>query len=142
MTFVSMRLLSFALAFLLVAAAVRAEDEGPPSEVELQMEQISRDLKKLSRQLGTLGKKEASLALIDSALAANAACQKLTPASAGDRTGADLEEYLALYQRGLAELEACLQGLRRSVVDGDSAAAEAALDEAYALRKSYHKKLL
>lgn len=139
-----MRLLTVTLAAFLTATApaLQAEDDGPPSEVELQMEQMSRDLKKLSRQLEDPAKKDASLALVDSALAANAASQKLTPASAGERTGQELEEYMALYQRGLTELEACLRRLRQNLADGDLVAAADALDEAYALRKSYHKKLL
>jgi len=106
------------------------------------MDQMSRDLKKLSRRLDTLGQKDACLALVDSALAANAACQKLVPASAGDRRGKDLDDYLALYQQGLAELEASLQKLRRDLADGNMAAAAEELDAAYDLRKRYHKKLL
>jgi soluble cytochrome b562 len=139
-----MRFLPATLAVILLATvpAVWGEEEVPPSAVELHMDQMSRDLKKLSRRLDAPGQKDACLALVDSALAANAACQKLVPASAGERSGKELEDYLALYQQGLAELEASLQKLRRALADGNMAGAAEELDAAYDLRKRYHQKLL
>ncbi len=139
-----MRLLIAALVGLLAVTgtSTRAEEDRPPSEVERQMERISRDLKKLSRQFEDPAKKESSLALVDSALEANAASKKLVPASADGLSGQELEAYMELYQQGLSELEACLQTLREKLSEDDVVAAAESLDQAQALRKRYHKKLL
>ena len=121
---------------------VRADEEEISSPVDLLMEQISRDLKKLSRQFDKEASRASSLELIDAMLQSNNEAKALVPASVGDRTGAERETYLRRYQEGMEELGRCLTSLKTALASGDAGKTEALIDEAYALRKKYHDELL
>lgn len=121
---------------------VRADQEEISSPVDLLMEQVSRDLKKLSRQFDNVASKASSLDLIDAMIKSNNEAKALVPESVGDRTGAARETYLLRYREGMEELGRCLVSLKTAVAAGEDGITEALLDEAYALRKKFHDELL
>jgi len=127
---------------LCYAADVRADADENPSPVDLLMEQISRDLKKLSRQFDNKASLASSLALVDAMIKANNEAKGLVPESVGDRTGERREAYLARYREGMDELGRCLGSLKVALESGEHGTAEALIDEVHALRKKYHDELL
>jgi soluble cytochrome b562 len=133
---------AIAASLLGTTCMVRADEEEISSPVDLLMEQISRDLKKLSRQFDNEASRASSLELIDAMLQSNNEAKALVPASVGDRTGAEREIYLRRYQEGMEELGRCLTSLKTALASGDAGKTEALIDEAYALRKKYHDELL
>lgn len=134
-----------ALAILVVAifstAAPHAEEESDSSPVDLLLEQVSRDLKKLSRQFENPASRESSLALADALIEAASKAKQLEPESVGDRTGAEREEYMALYHQGMDALLVQFQTLKAALEKEEPGTAEAAIEEAYALREKYHTEL-
>lgn len=135
-------LLTIAASLLGSICMIQAEEEESSSPVDLLMEQISRDLKKLSRQFDNEASRTSSLELIDAMIKSNNEAKALVPESVGDRTGAERENYLVRYREGMDELGRCLASLKAAVSSGDAGQTEALIDEAYALRKKYHDELL
>ena len=133
---------TIAASLLCSTCIVRADEEEISSPVDLLMEQISRDLKKLSRQFDNEASRASSLELIDAMLKSNNEAKALVPESVGDRTGAERETYLRRYQEGMEELGRCLTSLKTALASGEAGKSEALIDEAYALRKKYHDELL
>jgi len=138
MTFLSLG----AICLLCLLVPCVADDGENASPVDLLMEQVSRDLKKLSRQLDNEASKTSSLQLVDAMIEANDEAKALTPESVGDRTGEEREKYLARYREGMDELAQCLASLKAALLAGDAGKAEELVEEAYALRKKYHEELL
>lgn len=136
-----LRLLYATLLLLLSIPACRGDDEES-SPVDLLMEQVSRDLKKLSRQFENPNSRDSSLELADAMIKANIEAAGLVPESVGEREGEEREKYLARYRHGMEELGKCFAALRSAIEADDSARAEELIDEAYALRKKYHTELL
>lgn len=124
----------------LLAPASFGEDEQS-SPVDTLMEQMSRDMKKLSRQVDNPAARERSLSLADGLIEASNKAKALVPESAGERSGQELNDYLSLYQRGLDALLEQFKTLKQAIEADDSAAAEAALEEAWSLREHYHREL-
>lgn len=135
-------LLRLLLALVLFTATAPAEDDEPPSPVDILMESISRDLKKLSRQFDNAASKASSLQLVEAMIKANTEATALTPESVGDRAGAERESYLARYREGMEELSQCLAALKVALEKDNAGEAGALIDRAYALRKQYHDELL
>ena len=119
-----------------------AADDEQPSPVELLMECISRDMKKLSRQFDNASSKVSSLELVDAMIKANTEAKSLTPASVGTRTRTERDTYLTRYREGMDELARCLASLKAALETENTGEAEALIDRAYALRKQYHDELL
>ena len=134
-----------ALTILAVAifstASPHAEEENDSSPVDLLLEQVSRDLKKLSRQFENPASRESSLALADALIEATSKAKQLEPESVGDRSGAEREEYMALYRQGMDALLVQFQTLKAALEKEEPGTAEAAFEEAYALREKYHTEL-
>jgi soluble cytochrome b562 len=137
-----LRLLLLAAVFTAATSTSPAEDEDNPSPVDLLMESISRDMKKLSRQFDHAASKDSSLELVDGMIKANTEAKSLEPESVGDRAGAEREAYLARYREGMDELGQCLSSLKTALETDHTGEAEALIDKAYALRKQYHDELL
>lgn len=119
-----------------------ADEESPSSPVDLLMESISRDLKKLSRQFDNPASKASSRELVNAMIKANTGAKSITPESVGERTGAERETYLARYREGMEELGRCLADLKRALESDDHGAAEVLIEQVYGLRKKYHDELL
>jgi soluble cytochrome b562 len=136
------RVAALIAAGLLVATIPGLASEEDASPVDLLMEQISRDLKKLSRQFDNAASRESSLALARAMIKANDEAKVLEPISVGRRTGAERTNYLARYREGMDELGRVLTSLLSALEADDATAAETLIDEAYALRKKFHDELL
>lgn len=132
-----------ALAFCLAALVpdLRAEEEDQPSPVDLLLEQVSRDLKKLSRQFDNPESRDSSLGLADKLIEATGKARDMQPESAGERTGEELAKYMALYHQGMDALLVQFQALKKAIETEELGAAEAAIEESYALREKYHMEL-
>jgi len=131
-----------AICLLCLLVPCAADDGDNPSPVDLLMEQVSRDLKKLSRQLDNEASKPSSLQLVDAMIKANEEAKALNPSSVGDRTGDEREKYLARYREGMDELGQCLASLKAALLADDTGKAEELVEQAYGLRKKYHEELL
>lgn len=128
-------------AVALLATEARAGDEDESSPVDLLLEQVSRDLKKLSRQFDNPASRDSSLALADQLIEAASKARGLQPESAGGRSGEERERYMALYHRGMDALLAQFQTLKTAIEADETGSAEAAIEEAYSLREKYHTEL-
>lgn len=119
-----------------------AEEEDQPSPVDLLLEQVSRDLKKLSRQFDNPESRNSSLGLADKLIEAATKARGMQPESAGERTGEELEKYMSLYHEGMDALLLQFRALKKAIESDEIGTAEAAIEESYALREKYHKELL
>ncbi len=128
-------------AVAILSVGARAEDEDASSPVDLLLEQVSRDLKKLSRQLDNPESRASSLSLADQLIEATSKARGLQPESAGERSGEELERYMALYHQGMDALLAQFQTLKTAIEADEPGSAEAAIEEAYSLREKYHTEL-
>jgi soluble cytochrome b562 len=125
----------------LPVGVLHAGEEDQPSPVDLLMEQMSRDLKKLSRQFDNPASRESSLSLADGLIEVTLKAKAIDPESIGKRTGAERDEYMALYHRGMDALLNQFQALKKALEEDEAGLAEAAMEEIYALREKYHKDL-
>lgn len=135
------RTLTTIVAVLFLCTGARAEEEEQPSAVDLLLEQVSRDLKKLSRTFDNPASRETSLKLADSLIDATAKAKALEPESAQRHSGAEREKYMALYHQGMEELLLKFETLKKALEADEPGPAEAAMEEARALREKYHLEL-
>lgn len=133
-------LLALFLAGFLIVSPAGADDASSP--VDLLMENISRDLKKLSRQIGNASLRTSSIKLVDAMIVANSDAAALVPESVGGRSGAEREKYLARYRAGMEEMGKCLALLKTALLDQNDGQAEILIELVYSLREKYHQELL
>jgi len=129
------------IALALLSGTLRAEEEDQPSPVDLLLEQVSRDLKKLSRQFDNPASREGSLNLADKLIEATSKARAMEPQSARRHSGAELEKYMAAYHQGMDALLLQFDTLKKALEADEPGTAEAAIEEAYTLREKYHLKL-
>ena len=130
------------IAGVFLCGGLQAEEEEQGSPVDLIMEQVSRDMKKLSRQFDNPASRDSSLALADELISAASKAKGMQPESMGQMEGMTPEEYMALYHRGMDALLEQFQALRKALEADEVGLAEAAMEQAYSLREEYHRKLL
>lgn len=130
------------IAGVFLCGGLQAEEEEQGSPVDLIMEQVSRDMKKLSRQFDNPASRDSSLALADELISAASKAKGMQPESMGEMEGMTPEEYMALYHRGMDALLEQFQALRKALEADEVGLAEAAMEQAYSLREEYHRKLL
>jgi soluble cytochrome b562 len=134
--------MSMLIAGVFLCGGLQAEEEEQGSPVDLIMEQVSRDMKKLSRQFDNPASRDSSLALADELISAASKAKGMQPESMGEMEGMTPEEYMALYHRGMDALLEQFQALRKALEADEVGLAEAAMEQAYSLREEYHRKLL
>lgn len=137
----NVRTLALLTAVIFLCAGARAEEEDQPSAVDLLLEQVSRDLKKLSRSFDNPASRESSLKLADSLIESTTKAKALEPESAQRHSGAEREKYMALYHQGMDALLRQFETLKKALEADEPGAAEAAIEEAHALREKYHLEL-
>ena len=130
------------IAGVFLCGGLQAEEEEQGSPVDLIMEQVSRDMKKLSRQLDNPASRDSSLVLADELISAASKAKGMQPESMGEMEGMTPEEYMAVYHRGMDALLEQFQALRKALEADEVGLAEAAMEQAYSLREEYHRKLL
>lgn len=129
------------IAVISAASALRAEEEDQGSPVDALLEQVSRDLKKLSRQFDNPESRDSSLALADALIESTTKAKDLRPHGADEPEGMKPEEYMSIYHKGMDELLAKFQAVKKALEADEVGAAETAMEEAYALREKYHEQL-
>jgi len=117
---------------------ISAEEDSPAA---LQMKHIGKGFKTLSTQISDPAKKESSLKTIDAMLHAVNASKPLIPAPADKLKGEALKTYIREYAKGLSELEASLQDLKKAVAAGDTSTAQNLVSAINKLKKTYHSDL-
>ena len=130
------------IAGVFLCGGLQAEEEEQGSPVDLIMEQVSRDMKKLSRQFDNPASRDSSLVLADELISAASKAKGMQPESMGEMEGMTPEEYMALYHKGMDALLEQFQALRKALEADEVGLAEAAMEQAYSLREEYHRKLL
>ena len=130
------------IAGVFLCGGLQAEEEEQGSPVDLIMEQVSRDMKKLSRQFDNPASRDSSLVLADELISAASKAKGMQPESMGEMEGMTPEEYMAVYHRGMDALLEQFQALRKALEADEVGLAEAAMEQAYSLREEYHRKLL
>ena len=130
------------IAGVFLCGGLQAEEEAQGSPVDLIMEQVSRDMKKLSRQFDNPASRDSSLVLADELISAASKAKGMQPESMGEMEGMTPEEYMAVYHRGMDALLEQFQALRKALEADEVGLAEAAMEQAYSLREEYHRKLL
>jgi soluble cytochrome b562 len=136
------RMLAMAIAASFLSGSLRAEEDEQGSPVDLLMEQVSRDMKKLSRQFDNPASRDSSLALADELISATTKAKGMQPQSVGEMKGMTPEEYMALYHQGMDALLEQFHALKKALEADEIGLAEAAMEQAYSLREEYHRKLL
>ena len=115
--------------------------EEKPSPAAIQMKHIGKDFKTLSAQISDPAKKESSLAIVDSMRAAVHASKPLVPDPATKLDPEASKQYMREYVKGLEELDAALQDLKKSISADDVPAAQSKLSSINKLKKTYHSDL-
>ena len=105
------------------------------------MKNIGKDFKTLSAQISDPAKKESSLAIVDSIRAAVHASKPLVPDPATKLDAEASKKYMREYVKGLEELDAALQDLKKSISADDVPAAQSKLSSINKLKKTYHSDL-
>lgn len=136
------RMLAMAIAASFLSGSLRAEEDEQGSPVDLLMEQVSRDMKKLSRQFDNPASRDSSLALADELISATTKAKGMQPQSIAEIEGMTPEEYMALYHKGMDALLEQFHALKKALEADEIGLAEAAMEQAYSLREEYHRKLL
>jgi len=136
------RVLAMAIAASFLSGSLRAEEDEQGSPVDLLMEQVSRDMKKLSRQLDNPASRDSSLALADELISATTKAKGMQPQSMAEMEGMTPEEYMALYHKGMGALLEQFYALKKALEADEIGLAEAAMAQAYSLQEEYHRKLL
>ena len=137
------RVLAMVIAASFLSGSPRAaEEDEQGSPVDLLMEQVSRDMKKLSRQFDNPASRDSSLALADELISATTKAKGMQPQSVGEMKGMTPEEYMALYHQGMDALLEQFHALKKALEADEIGLAEAAMEQAYSLREEYHRKLL
>lgn len=136
------RVLAMMIAASFLSGSLRAEEDEQGSPVDLLMEQVSRDMKKLSRQFDNPASRDSSLALADELISATTKAKGMQPQSIAEIEGMTPEEYMALYHQGMDALLEQFHALKKALEADEIGLAEAAMEQAYSLREEYHRKLL
>jgi soluble cytochrome b562 len=136
------RVLAMMIAASFLSGSLRAEEDEQGSPVDLLMEQVSRDIKKLSRQFDNPASRDSSLALADELISATTKAKGMQPQSIAEIEGMTPEEYMALYHKGMGALLEQFHALKKALEADEIGLAEAAMEQAYSLREEYHRKLL
>jgi len=127
-----------ALTILPTMTAIGAEKDSPAA---IQMKQIGKSFKTLSTQISDPAKKDSSLQIVDAMQNAVNAARLLIPAPAAKLQGDSLKTYMREYAKGLDELDANLQDLKKAISSGDTSASQGLLETITKLKKTYHSDL-
>jgi len=130
--------LASSVAFISALTPICAEEDSPAA---IQMQQIGKSFKTLSIQISDPAKKDSSLKIIDNILQGVNSAKPLVPTPATELSGESLKAYLNEYAKGLSELEASLQDLKKAIVAGDTSAAQSLISSINKIKKTYHSDL-
>lgn len=125
------------LAACAIAVPAFAEEDTPLAK---EMEKVSKALKGINRNLADAAQKDANVAKVNEAIAANTAAMKYEPAKTKDVPAAEKAKFLAGYKAAMEEAAKELGVLKTALEGGKTDDAKASLDKLNNQKKEGHKK--
>jgi soluble cytochrome b562 len=125
------------LAACAIAVPAFAEEDTPLGK---EMEKISKALKAINRNIADAGAKDANLAKLAEAKAANQAALKYEPAKTKDVPAADKAKFLSGYKAAMEEVGKEMDALKAAIEGGKTEEAKALLEKLNNAKKDGHKK--
>ena len=125
------------LAACAIAVPAFAEEDTPLSK---EMEKISKALKAVNRNIADAAQKDANLAKVAEAKAANEAGLKYEPAKTKDVPAAEKAKFLSGYKAAMEEVGKDLDALKAAIAGGKTEDAKALLEKLNNAKKDGHKK--
>lgn len=125
------------LAACAIAVPAFAEEDTPLAK---EMEKLGKALKAINRNVADAGQKDATLAKVAEAKAANSAGQKYEPAKLKDVPAAEKAKFLEGYKASMQEVGKNLDALKAAIEGGKTDEAKSLLDKLNTEKKEGHKK--
>jgi soluble cytochrome b562 len=125
------------LAACAIAVPAFAEEDTPLGK---EMEKISKALKAINRNIADAGAKDANLAKLAEAKAANQAALKYEPAKTKDVPAAEKAKFLSGYKAAMEEVGKNMDALKAAIEGGKTEDAKALLEKLNGEKKEGHKK--
>ena len=125
------------LAACAIAVPAFAEEDTPLTK---EMEKISKALKFIKRNIADAGQKDANLAKLAEAKAANAAGLKYEPAKTKDVPAAEKAKFLSGFKASMEEAGKSLDALKAAIEGGKTDEAKLILEKLDNEKKEGHKK--
>jgi soluble cytochrome b562 len=125
------------LAACAIAVPAFAEEDTPLGK---EMEKISKALKAVNRNIADASAKDANLAKVAEAKAANQAALKFEPAKTKDVPAAEKAKFLSGYKAAMEEVGKNLDALKAAIEGGKTEDAKALLEKLNNEKKDGHKK--
>ena len=125
------------LAACAIAVPAFAEEDTPLGK---EMEKISKALKAINRNVADASAKDANLAKVADAKAANLAALKYEPAKTKDVPAAEKANFLKGYKAAMEEVGKELDALKAAIEGGKTEDAKALLEKLNNAKKDGHKK--
>jgi len=116
------------------------KEEKPKTDLEKNMDSISRAFRTLRRQIADPTKNDSSLEQVAAIRTAAQAASQLTPAKAADLPEADRPQFVADFQAGMKDLFGALDKLEADLKANDNTAAAADLKQIQSIEGTNHKK--
>ena len=104
------------------------------------MEKLSKAIKAIKRNIADAGQKDANLAKVADAKAANAAAMKYEPAKTKDVPAAEKAKFLSGYKTSIEEAGKSLDALKAAIEGGKTDEAKSILEKLDTQKKDAHKK--
>ncbi len=125
------------LAACAIAVPAFAEEDTPLGK---EMEKIGKALKAINRNIADASQKDANLAKVADAKAANMAALKYEPAKTKDVPAADKAKFISGYKAAMEEVGKNLDALKAAIEGGKTDDAKALLEKLNTEKKEGHKK--
>ena len=125
------------LAACAIAVPAFAEEDTPLAK---EMDKIGKALKAINRNIADAGQKDANLAKVAEAKAANAAGLKYEPAKTKDVPAAEKAKFVEGYKASMQEVGKNLDALKAAIEGGKTDEAKSILEKLNTEKKEGHKK--
>ncbi len=125
------------LAACALAVPAFAEEDTPLAK---EMEKLGKALKAINRNVADAGQKDANLAKVADAKAANAAGTKLEPAKLKDVPAGEKAKFLEGYKASMQEVSKSLDALKAAIEGGKTDEAKSIIEKLNSEKKEGHKK--
>ena len=125
------------LAACAIAVPAFAEEDTPLTK---EMEKLNKAIKAIKRNVADAGQKDANLAKLAEAKAANTAALKFEPAKTKDVPAAEKAKFLSGYKTAMEEAGKSLDALKTALEGGKTDDAKALLEKLDGQKKDGHKK--
>ena len=125
------------LAACAIAVPAFAEEDTPLTK---EMEKLNKAIKAVTRNIADAGQKDANLAKVAEAKAANTAGLKYEPAKTKDVPAAEKAKFVEGYKASMQEVGKNLDALKAAIEGGKTDEAKSILEKLNTEKKEGHKK--